>query len=129
MIDHLSIPVADLTAAARFYEQALAPLGHVRLVEREGTVGFGKRYPEVWLNHRPGRRAEPSGNGFHLCLRARDRAAVQAFFEAAPSAGGVGAGGVSAGEPGLRQAAMTAYYAAFIEDPDGHRIEAATFPN
>lgn len=123
MIDHLSIPVADLAAAAGFYERALAPLGYVRLVEREATVGFGKRYPEVWLNHRPGRSAQPSGNGFHLCLRARDQAAVRAFFDAA-----LAAGGTSAGDPGPRQAAMTGYYAAFIEDPDGHRIEAATFP-
>jgi catechol 2,3-dioxygenase-like lactoylglutathione lyase family enzyme len=123
VIDHLSVPVADLAAAARFYEAALAPLGYARLVEREATVGFGKRYPEIWLNHRPGRRAEPSGSGFHLCLRARDEAAVNAFFAAALAAGGTDAGG-----PGPRQAAMTGYYAAFIECPDGHRIEAATFP-
>jgi catechol 2,3-dioxygenase-like lactoylglutathione lyase family enzyme len=123
MIDHLSVPVADLAVAAAFYERALAPLGYVRLVEREATVGFGKRYPEIWLNHRPCRAAEPSGSGFHLCLRARDQVAVRAFFDAA-----LAAGGISAGEPGPRQAAMTGYYAAFIEDPDGHRIEAATFP-
>jgi len=123
MIDHLSVPVADLAAAARFYEAVLAPLGYVRLVEREGTVGFGKRYPEVWLNHRPGRRAEPSGNGYHICLRARSEAIVREFFGAA-----LAAGGVSAGDPGPRQAAMTGYFAAFVEDLDGHRIEAASFP-
>jgi len=123
MIDHLSIPVGDLEAAARFYERVLAPLGYRRLVEREASVGFGKRYPEVWLNHRPGRRAEPSGAGFDLCLRARGEAEVRAFFDAA-----LAAGGTSAGDPGPRRAAMTGYYAAFIEDLDGHRIEAATFP-
>jgi len=123
MIDHLSIPVRDLAAAARFYEAALEPLGYLKLVEREGSVGFGKRYPEVWLNLRADRTASSSGDGFHICLRARNEDAVRRFFEAA-----LAAGGISAGEPGPRQAAMTGYYAAFIEDPDGHRIEAATFP-
>ena len=123
MIDHLSIPVGDLAAGARFYEAILAPLGYARLVERENSVGFGKRYPEIWLNLRPGRVPSVSGDGFHICLRAGDEASVRRFFEAA-----LAAGGVSAGEPGPRQAAMTGYYAAFIEDPDGHRIEAATFP-
>jgi catechol 2,3-dioxygenase-like lactoylglutathione lyase family enzyme len=123
MIDHLSVPVADLAAAARFYELALAPLGYARLVERDAQVGFGKRYPEIWLNHRTARRPEASGNGFHICLRARDEAAVRAFFAAA-----LAAGGTDAGAPGPRQAAMTGYYAAFIECSDGHRIEAATFP-
>jgi len=123
MIDHISVPVRDLKVGAAFYEKVLATLGYVRLVDREDTVGFGKRYPEVWLNLRPGLVAEPAGNGFHLCLRARSEAVVRAFFDAA-----LAAGGVSAGEPGPRQAAMTGYYAAFIEDPDGHRIEAATFP-
>lgn len=123
MIDHVSIPVRDLKAGADFYEKVLAPLGYVRLVERAEAVGFGKRYPEVWLNLRPDRVAEPMGNGFHLCLRARSEAVVREFFTAA-----LAAGGVSAGDPGPRQAAMTGYYAAFIEDPDGHRIEAASFP-
>lgn len=124
MIDHISVPVRDLTAGADFYEKVLAPLGYRRLVEREDTVGFGKRYPEVWLNLRSGRAPEPTGNGYHLCLRARSEAVVREFFDAA-----LAAGGVSAGEPGPRQAAMTGYYAAFVEDADGHRIEAATFPD
>ena len=124
MIDHISIPVADLRAGADFYEKILAGLGYAKLVEREDAVGFGKRYPEIWLNLRPGRPPSPSGDGHHICLRARDEAAVQGFFAAA-----LEAGGVSAGEPGPRQAAMTGYYAAFIEDLDGHRIEAATFPS
>jgi catechol 2,3-dioxygenase-like lactoylglutathione lyase family enzyme len=123
MIDHISIPVRDLQASARFYEAVLAPLGFSKLVEREGTVGLGKRYPEFWLNLRPDRPPSASGDGFHICVRARDEAAVKRFFDSA-----LELGGVSAGEPGPRQAAMTGYYAAFIEDPDGHRIEAACFP-
>ena len=122
MIDHVSIPVADLDRAAAFYEAVLAPLGLTRLVTRERTVGFGRRYPEFWLNLRPGTRplADP---GAHVCLRAPDEAAVRAFHAAA-----LRLGGADAGAPGGRQAAMTAYVAAFILDPDGNKVEAASFP-
>ncbi len=123
MIDHLSLAVRDLAASAAFYEALLAPLGYRRLVEREATVGFGKRYPEIWLNHRPGRKPEPDGTGLHVCLRAASQEAVQGFHQAA-----LDHGGQSDGEPGPRAAAMTGYYAAFILDLDGNKLEAATFP-
>ena len=71
MIDHVSVPVADLAAAARFYDRVLEPLGMRRLVERERTVGYGSRYPEFWLNLRDGHVGKPD-SGHHVCLRARD---------------------------------------------------------
>ena len=52
MIDHVSVGVADLERAARFYEATLAPLGLSRLVTRPATIGFGKNYPEFWINLR-----------------------------------------------------------------------------
>lgn len=121
MIDHLSLGVSDLGRSAAFYEAVLAPLGYRRLVERETTVGFGKRYPEVWLNARPG--MAPMGDGHHVCLRARSEEAVREFHARA-----LEQGGRSDGEPGLRPAAMTSYFGAFIRDPDGNKLEAASFP-
>ncbi|MBR0672728.1 VOC family protein [Neoroseomonas soli] len=122
MIDHVSIAVADLGRAAAFYEAVLAPLGLSRLVTRERTIGFGKRYPEFWLNLRPETR--PVANpGAHVCLRAPDAEAVQAFHAAA-----LRLGGTDEGMPGERGAAMTTYFAAFVVDPDGNKIEAACFP-
>ena len=52
MIDHVSIPVRDLARSAALYERLLAHLELTRLVNRPATVGFGKRYPEFWLNLR-----------------------------------------------------------------------------
>lgn len=122
MIDHVSIAVAELDRAAAFYEAVLAPLGLARLVTRERSIGFGKRYPEFWLNLRPGTR--PIENpGAHICLRAPDPEAVRAFHAAA-----LRLGGKDEGAPGERGAAMTTYFAAFVMDPDGNRIEAASFP-
>lgn len=122
MIDHVSIPVADLAASAAFYDRVLEPLGLRRLAERPATIGYGKRYPEFWLNLRAG-MTPLSDSGHHVCLRCRSQAAVDAFHAAA-----LARGGRSAGEPGPRQAEMTPYYGAFVLDPDGNKIEAVTFP-
>lgn len=123
MIDHVSVAVSDLAASARFYEQVLAPLGLTRLVEREKTIGFGKKYPEFWLNARPEMVPVPEDTGTHVCLRAASKEAVTAFHETALSLGGR-----DDGAPGDRQAAMTIYFGAFIKDLDGNKIEAVTFP-
>jgi catechol 2,3-dioxygenase-like lactoylglutathione lyase family enzyme len=123
MIDHVSVPVRDLAASATFYDEVLAPLLLRRLVERPGTVGFGKTYPEFWLNLRPALSPVPADTGVHVCLRAPDEAAVEAFHARA-----LRQGGRSDGAPGPRQAAMTAYFGAYIRDPDGNKIEAVTFP-
>jgi catechol 2,3-dioxygenase-like lactoylglutathione lyase family enzyme len=123
MIDHISIAVRDLAKGEQFYAAALAPLGFAKLREwPNAAIGFGKKYPEFWINVRGtmGRVADDSG--VHICLRAPDTAAVDAFHAAA-----LKAGGSSDGEPGLRPHYHGGYYAAFIRDPDGNRIEALTF--
>ena len=123
MIDHVSVAVSDLERSARFYEITLAPLGLSPLVKRPATVGFGKSYPEFWINHRADLSKVASGSGAHICLRAKSTGEVDAFHTAALSAGGLSDGG-----PGLRPHDRVRYYAAFIVDPDGNRIEAVTFP-
>ncbi|QPF87430.1 VOC family protein [Bradyrhizobium genosp. L] len=124
MIDHVSIGVRDLDRAARFYEPVLAALGLTRVVTRPATIGFGKAYPEFWLNLRAAMPPVPHQSGSHVCLRARTTAEVDAFHAAALTAGGR-----SDGAPGLRPHDRVRYYAAFILDLDGNRIEAVTFPS
>ena len=124
MIDHVSIGVSDLERSARFYELALAPLGLSRLVTRPRTVGYCKSYPEFWINLRAGMAKVAPESGVHICLRAKTAADVDAFHAAA-----LAAGGTSDGVPGLRPHDRVKYYAAFIIDPDGNRIEAVTFPS
>ena len=123
MIDHISVGVSDLERAARFYEPTLATLGLSRLVTRPATVGFGKKYPEFWINLRKAMARLEEGSGSHICLRARSTDEVDAFHAAA-----LRAGGRSDGAPGLRPHDRVRYYAAFVTDPDGNRIEAVTFP-
>ena len=123
MIDHVSVGVSNLERAARFYESALVPLGLTRLVTRTATVGFGKSYPEFWINLRADMAPVAAVSGVHICLRAKSTGEVDAFHAAA-----LDAGGQSDGVPGLRPHDRVRYYAAFIRDLDGNRIEAVTFP-
>jgi catechol 2,3-dioxygenase-like lactoylglutathione lyase family enzyme len=123
MIDHISIAVRDLKNAEAFYAALLAPLGLTKLREwPDAAIGFGKKYPDFWINKRAAMDRILSDSGVHICLRAPDTAAVDAFHAAALSAGGA-----SDGAPGLRPEYHGGYYAAFIRDPDGNRIEAVTF--
>ncbi len=123
MIDHVSLAVSDLDQSVRFYERALAPLGLTRLVTRPAMVGFGKAYPELWINLRAGMQRVAPDSGVHLCLRARSSAEIDAFHAAA-----LAAGAISESPPSLRPHDRVRYYAAFIVDHDGNRIEAVTFP-
>ena len=123
MIDHVSVAVSDLGAGGELYDAILEPLGLRRLVTRETAIGYGKRYPEFWLNHRAGMKRLAADSGAHLCLRAEDEAAVVAFHAEA-----LRRGCRDGGKPGFREGTMTRYFAAFILDPDGNRIEAANFP-
>ena len=122
MLDHVSVGVTNLDRAAHFYELTLAPLGLSRVVTRPATIGFGKAYPEFWINLRADMAPVEPGSGVHICLRAKSTDAVDAFHAAALTAGGS-----SDGAPGLRPHDRVRYYAAFVRDPDGNRIEAVTF--
>ncbi len=123
MIDHISIAVRDLVKGEQFYIAALAPLGLAKLREwPNAAIGFGKKYPEFWINRRGDMSRVAEDSGVHICLRAPDTAAVDAFHAAA-----LKAGGASDGAPGLRPHYYAGYYAAFIRDPDGNRVEAVTF--
>jgi catechol 2,3-dioxygenase-like lactoylglutathione lyase family enzyme len=122
LIDHISIGVRDLETMTRFYESVLSLLGYTKLQVQPGTVGFGKRYSEFWLNHRPDRAIAEHDSGLHIALRAASTQAVDEFYQAA-----LQAGGSSDGAPGFRPEYREGYYAAFIRDPEGNRIEAVTF--
>ncbi len=123
MLDHVSVAVRNLQTSAEAYQHVLGCIGLQRLVVRPATIGFGKKYPEFWLNARPSQTPLPADTGIHICLRGPDEASVRAFHAAA-----IKAGWLDAGAPGPRKAEMTPYFAAFVQDPDGNKLEAATFP-
>jgi len=120
MLGHLSFGVENLERAMRFYDAALSPLGVVRVWTTQSSAGYGPPggNDRLALFARPGAARAP-GPGFHLAFDAADRQAVQAFHAAA-----LQAGGRDDGAPGLRAQYSPTYYAAFVVDPDGHKLEA-----
>lgn len=119
MLHHLSIGVRDLDLAGRFYDAALGALGYRRVFEDDTAIGYGVIDDEDLLCLKLRDDAQPPGAGFHIAFSASSRAAVDAFHAAA-----LKIGGLDHGVPGLRPDYGDHYYAAFLVDPDGHRIEA-----
>lgn len=119
MLHHVSIGVRDLHLSGRFYDAALGALGYRRVFEDETAIGYGIVDGEDLLCLKLRDDATPPGAGFHLAFAAPSRASVHAFHASA-----LPIGGSDNGAPGLRPDYGDHYYAAFLVDPDGHRIEA-----
>jgi catechol 2,3-dioxygenase-like lactoylglutathione lyase family enzyme len=119
MLDHISLGVRNLAAARRFYDAAFKALGYKCLYESDGAVGYGSNAAQFWLY--PVEKSVPAdaGSGLHFSIKAPSRGGVDAFHAAA-----LGSGGRDNGKPGLRADYGEGYYAAFVVDPDGYRIEA-----
>lgn len=119
MLDHVSIGVRDLKAAKRFYDAALKPLGYDCLSDSPGSLGYGSGQVALWISETPRPVPADEKSGLHFCFKAPTQAGVAAFHKAALAAGGRDNGG-----PGLRADYGPSYYAAFVIDPDGYRLEA-----
>jgi catechol 2,3-dioxygenase-like lactoylglutathione lyase family enzyme len=122
-LDHVSITVRDLVRVQSFYDAIFSVLALKKIYQRQDAAGYGER-------NRPGDDAHSYLSVFqsdaaapdprrHWCFRAASMAEVQAFHAA-----GLAAGGRDAGAPGFRPHYHPRYYAAFLEDPEGNRIEA-----
>jgi catechol 2,3-dioxygenase-like lactoylglutathione lyase family enzyme len=116
VIHHASVEVAELPRSGRFYNAVLGPLGWRRLLETDERIGWGIVRPVFFVSVRNGARA----GGGHICFAANSIPAVKAAWE-----GGLEAGGLNQGDPGQRPEYGPTYYAAYLRDPDGHRIEVA----
>lgn len=119
MLSHVSLGVQDLARAAAFYDTVLGALGYVRLWTGEQGLGYGPQGGGEKLNLFLRPDARPPGPGFHLAFVASAPADVERFHVAALAAGGIDLGG-----PGLRPHYGASYYAAFVADLDGHKLEA-----
>jgi catechol 2,3-dioxygenase-like lactoylglutathione lyase family enzyme len=123
IIDHIGINVTSLAKSKAFYTKALAPLGIELTMEFEGAAGYGAGKAELWLGEGANSFQTPEQlqviTPIHVCLKAKDRQQVDAFYAAA-----IAAGGRDNGKPGLREIYHPGYYGAFVLDPDGHNVEA-----
>lgn len=122
MLDHISIPVADIGRAANFYDAVLATIGLRRRKERPGAIGYGpetRAAPVFWILARHGEGSAGPGVGLHVSFQAPDHTSVDSFHATALRCGGRDAGG-----PGVRPQYTMPFYGAFVLDLDGFKIEA-----
>jgi len=119
MLDHISIGVRNIAASKRFYDAALQALGYQCLSDSPESLGYGAKGPVLWVNAAQRPVPADTRSGLHFCFAASSRKSVDAFHSA-----GVASGGQDNGRPGLRADYGAGYYAAYLIDPDGYRIEA-----
>jgi catechol 2,3-dioxygenase-like lactoylglutathione lyase family enzyme len=119
MLHHISLPVADLKRSSELYDAILSTLGYRRVCTGKDFAGYGIEDDEDVFAIKEIKHAAAAGPGFHLAFSAPSRAAVDEFHKSA-----LANGATDNGKPGLRAHYEPNYYAAFIMDPDGHRIEA-----
>lgn len=121
MLGHISFGVTDLERSRAFYDATMHALGYARVYSGARAIGYGapgSGQDRLLIILQPGTVTPPSA-GFHLAFVASSREAVDRFHAAALASGGVDQGG-----PGLRSHYGPDYYAAFVLDPDGYKLEA-----
>jgi catechol 2,3-dioxygenase-like lactoylglutathione lyase family enzyme len=116
MIDHVSIQVRDVAASAAFYDAVLATVGGKRVMDFGEVIGYGTEGPDFWLGPVT---TEGTAREMHLAFTAPNRAAVQAFFDAA-----VAGGAEVLHEPRLWPEYHETYFGAYVRDPEGNNVEA-----
>ncbi|GMM94498.1 VOC family protein [Qipengyuania sp. MTN3-11] len=122
MLHHVSFGTSDLDRARAFYDPVMRELGLRRTLDVDEAVGYGAGITVFSLNlPADGGKAE-RGNGVHVAFEVESREQVAAFHRVA-----LAQGGTDAGAPGLRPEYDANYFAAFVQDPDGNKIEALTF--
>lgn len=119
MFDHISIGVRDIKRTRAFYDAALQPLGYTCISEGETSLGYGAKAVALWIGVAPHPVPADEGSGLHFCFAAPTRKSVDDFHAAA-----LAHGGGDNGKAGLRNDYGPNYYAAFVIDPDGYRLEA-----
>ena len=119
MINHVSIGVRDVARSGKFYDAALMPLGYRRLSDGDTSLGYSNGSVALWVQKSDSPVPADMASGLHFCFDAPSRKAVAEFHKAA-----LGAGGRDNGPAGLRADYGDNYYAGFVIDPDGYRLEA-----
>jgi len=121
MLDHVGFEVADLARSARFYDAVFARLGIRRVHDGAAAIAYGSHEPRFWIVE----RGRPPAPGYgHVAVQAAGRAAVDAAYAAGVAHGGTDDG--ENGSPAFRPQYGPRYYAAYLRDPDGLRVELVT---
>jgi catechol 2,3-dioxygenase-like lactoylglutathione lyase family enzyme len=120
LISHVSIGVSDIQRSVKFYDKVMLTLGCEKLVGYDAGAAYGRDgIPSFWVQTPINGLPATIGNGSHVCFSSDSTEMVDMFHAVA-----LAEGGENDGEPGYRERFSKAYYAAFVRDKDGHKIEA-----
>jgi catechol 2,3-dioxygenase-like lactoylglutathione lyase family enzyme len=119
ILSHISLGTNDYKRSKAFYDAVLGALQIKCMMEFDGGAGWGREFPEFWIGPPHDGGLASAGNGTHICFSAASKEEVDAFHAKAMEMGGT-----DDGKPSLRPQYMPNYYAAFVRDPDGNKIEA-----
>jgi catechol 2,3-dioxygenase-like lactoylglutathione lyase family enzyme len=122
MLHHVSLGTNDIARSRAFYDPLMKLLGMRLILADERSLNYGTADIVFSLEKPVDGRPAGMGNGVHVAFQARDRHTVQRFHEL-----GIAHGGADDGKPGPRPNYDENYYAAFVRDPDGNKVEAVTF--
>ncbi len=125
VISHITLGTNDRERAARFYDAVLGALGFDRLPKPADKPPAYEKHggmPTIYLYAPEDGRPATWGNGTHVAFVAEDRKQVHAFHDLA-----IENGGMSEGAPGLRAHYGPDYYAAYVRDPDGNKLQAVCY--
>jgi catechol 2,3-dioxygenase-like lactoylglutathione lyase family enzyme len=124
MLHHVSVGVSNVEDAAAFYDAVLGALGYRRVMEYlPYGIAYGDTDPAFWIQLPHNQQVATAGNGVHICFAAPSKKAVDGFHAKA-----LALGAQNAGAPGPRPEYSPDYYAAFIIDADGNKLEAVLLP-
>src|SRR4051812_41336114 len=121
MIHHVSLGTNDAVRATTFYDPLMALIGFRALKSSATAVHYGCSDIQFSLETPANGAPASVGNGVHVAFQAPDRETVRRFHATA-----LALGGTDEGAPGIRANYNAHYYAAFVRDPDGNKIEAVT---
>lgn len=120
MLDHTSIGVTDISRSRAFYDAVLAPLGYVCVWSDTDAAGYGSAgCDDAFAIKRTPATNALSSDRSHVAFAATSQAMVVAFHAAAMSHGAA-----DEGPPAFCPEYGDGYFAAFVRDPDGYRLEA-----
>ena len=119
MFEHISIGVRDIARSRAFYDSALQAIGYKRLSASDDSLGYGREAVGLWIGLTDSPVPDDPNSGLHVCFAVPDRESVARFHAAA-----LAAGGRDNGKPGIRADYGPDYFAAYVVDPDGYRLEA-----
>ena len=119
ILSHVSLGTNDYPTAKVFYDAVLATLQIQCVMDFEGGAGYGRKFPEFWIQRPFDGNGATAGNGVHVCFLANTVEEVKAFHAKA-----LALGGKDDGPPAFRKEYSDDYYAAFVRDLDGNKIEA-----